>query len=183
MTLSGRKPELADPAETYLGQWVLRHDGKDYPADSLEVLAEWFRRDRVPSNCKIFHPEEKEWRSRDEIVPLLIAQVTITTTPTLDGHRVVRYLGIESVEVVIGTGPFSEFTAGVSDFFGARSTAFERKLQQAKDAALKKLRFLALRRGGNAIVGVDLDYTEFSGNRIGIIANGTVVQVERTSSG
>ena len=106
-----------------------------------------------------------------------IAGVQVTTTPSLDGFIVKRYLDIESVEIVVGTGMFSEFSSDFADFFGARSTAFEQKLQSAKRTALDKLRYLAFEKGGNAVIGIDLDYTEFSGNRIGLIANGTVVVV------
>jgi uncharacterized protein YbjQ (UPF0145 family) len=103
----------------------------------------------------------------------------MTTTPSLDGYYIKDYLDIESVEIVAGTGMFSEFGGDVADFFGARSTAFEQKLQKAKRTALDKLRYRAFEIGGNAVVGIDLDYTEFSGNRIGLIANGTIVVVAR----
>jgi uncharacterized protein YbjQ (UPF0145 family) len=102
----------------------------------------------------------------------------MTTTSSLEGYRVRRYIDIESIEIVVGTGAFSEFGGDLSDFFGLRSTAFEQKLQKAKRTALDKLRYLAFERGGNAVIGIDLDYTEFSGNRIGLIANGTIVDVE-----
>ena len=103
--------------------------------------------------------------------------VILTTTNHIEGRRVVKYLGIESVEVVIGTGPFAEFTGEIADFLGRRSTAFETKLQKAKQTAMLVLQQRAVVKGGNAVVGVDLDYTEFSGNRIGLILNGTVVEV------
>jgi uncharacterized protein YbjQ (UPF0145 family) len=106
-----------------------------------------------------------------------IAGVLISTTPSLDGYRVKAYLGVESVEVVLGTGPFSEFDADFADFFGTRATEFEKKLQRAKHATLDKLRLVAARQGANAVIGVDLDYTEFTGNRIGVIASGTLVHV------
>jgi uncharacterized protein YbjQ (UPF0145 family) len=106
-----------------------------------------------------------------------ISEIQLTTTPSLDGYSVARYIDIESVEIVVGTGMFSEFGGDVADFFGARSTAFENKLQKAKRTALDKLKYRAVERGGNAVIGIDLDYTEFSGNRIGLIANGTIVEV------
>lgn len=111
-------------------------------------------------------------------VEKVIAPIPVTTTPTVEGRRIKRYIDIESVEIVIGTGAFSEWQGDVSDFFGARSTAFEQKIRKARKTAVDKLRFVAAERGGNAIVGVDLDFTEFSGNRIGVIANGTVVELE-----
>lgn len=104
--------------------------------------------------------------------------IQITTTHNIDGYRVKRYIGIESVEVVIGTGMFSEITGSISDFFGTRSTAFEQKLARAKEMAFKKLKYQTFVKDGNAILGVDIDYTEFSGNRIGLIVNGTVVEIE-----
>jgi len=55
----------------------------------------------------------------------------LDTTHTIDGHRVKRYLGIESVEFVIGTGLFSEDTTNFRTS-SARSTAFERKLQRPR---------------------------------------------------
>jgi uncharacterized protein YbjQ (UPF0145 family) len=107
------------------------------------------------------------------------ANVLVTTTPTIEGHRIVSYLGIESVEIVIGTGFFSELTGDISDFFGVRSKAFEGKLQEAKKAAFDLLKTRAEQKGANAVVGVDLDYTEFTGNRIGLIVNGTMVRAVR----
>ena len=106
------------------------------------------------------------------------SKIQMTTTINIDGYKVKRYIDIESVEIVIGTGIFSEFGGEISDFFGARSTAFERKLQKAKETAFKKLKYKAFEKGGNAVIGIDIDYTEFSGNRIGLIVNGTIVEIE-----
>jgi len=117
-------------------------------------------------------------KQRIERLMQLSRKVIITTTPGIDGYRVKRYLGIESVEFVIGTGVFSEMTSSISDFFGARSSAFETKLRAAKQHAMEALKFLAAEKGANAVVAVDLDYTEFSGNRIALIINGTLVLVE-----
>ncbi|MBI1913085.1 MAG: heavy metal-binding domain-containing protein [Deltaproteobacteria bacterium] len=107
--------------------------------------------------------------------------VMVTTTHNFDGYRVQRYIEIESVEIVIGTGIFSEITGEFSDFFGSRSSAFEKKLTRAKEVAFKKLKYQAFMKGGNAVIGIDMDYTEFSGNRIGLIVNGTIVELEKCS--
>lgn len=107
-----------------------------------------------------------------------ISKIQITTTLNIDGYRVKRYIDIESIEIVIGTGIFSEIGGTISDFFGARSSAFEEKLQKAKETAFKKLKYKAFEKDGNAVIGIDLDYTEFSGNRIGLMVNGTIVEIE-----
>ncbi len=130
---------------------------------------------------KIIHEKEYCPSCAEQYVRDGINGIQITTTPTVDGYKIKKYIDIESVEIVIGTGIFSEFTGEVSDFFGERSTTFEQKLQKAKRIALDRLRFSAFQKGGNAVVGIDLDYTEFSGNRIGVIANGTIVKMEMNS--
>jgi uncharacterized protein YbjQ (UPF0145 family) len=105
-------------------------------------------------------------------------KVVLTTTNGIEGYRIRRYLGIESVEIVIGTGVVSEFTSAITDFFGERSSAFEKKLAAAKQAALQRMKTLAFQKGANAVVGVDIDYTEFAANRIGVVVNGTLVLIE-----
>jgi uncharacterized protein YbjQ (UPF0145 family) len=105
-------------------------------------------------------------------------KVVVTTTPGIDGYRIRKYLGIESVEFVIGTGAFSEITTSIADFFGARSSAFEKKLRAAKEHAMDALKYIAAEKGANAVVAIDLDYTEFTGNRIALIINGTLVVAE-----
>jgi uncharacterized protein YbjQ (UPF0145 family) len=106
----------------------------------------------------------------------------VTTTPSIDGHRITKHLGIESVEFVIGTGVFSEVSTSFADFFGLRSTAFESKLQVAKTIAMDSLKCLSVERGATAIVGIDIDYCEFTGNRIALIINGTLVRAEPTAA-
>jgi uncharacterized protein YbjQ (UPF0145 family) len=105
------------------------------------------------------------------------SKVVVTTTHTVDGYYVKRYIGIESIEYVIGTGIFSEITTEINDLFGQRSSAFEKKLRTAKQEALFALKYRAAEKGANAIIGVDLDYSEFSGNRVALIINGTLVEI------
>ncbi len=107
-----------------------------------------------------------------------IDEVVVTTTNSLEGHRIKKYIGVESTEVVIGTGMWSEFSSDIQDFLGSRSTEFEKKLSRAKNLSIRKLKYISAQRGANAIVAMDLDYTEFSGNRIGVIASGTMIEFE-----
>ena len=105
-------------------------------------------------------------------------KVIVSTTHGIDGYRAAEYLGVESVEFIIGTAMFSEISTSIQDFLGQRSSAFEDKLQNAKQSAFKTLKMIAAQKGANAIIGIDLDYMEFSGNRIGLVLNGTLVRLE-----
>ena len=113
-----------------------------------------------------------------EVIQEKIKFIKATTTNSFDGYYIEEYLDIESVEVVPGTGIFSEMFADVDDFLGSNVTSFEKKLRKAKKAALDRLKMLAYNIGGNAVVGVDIDYTEFSSNRVGVVVNGTIVRLK-----
>jgi hypothetical protein len=64
-------------------------------------------------------------QQRVKLIKQAAAKVIVTTTDRIDGTQVVAYLGIESVEYVIGTAIFSEVSSGIADMFGQRSIAFE----------------------------------------------------------
>lgn len=95
-----------------------------------------------------------------------------------EGSSIVRYLGFRSAEVVMGMGVFRAIGADFSDFFGTESNSLNKKLGEAKEAAFRKLRTEVSEAGGNAIIGVDLDYTMFGASIVGVIASGTAVVIE-----
>lgn len=103
----------------------------------------------------------------------------LTTGFNFEGFKIVDYKQVISGETVLGTGFVSEFSASFSDFFGISTNMFSNKLKQAKEAALEKLILTSIDIGGNAIIGVDFDYITFTGDLIGVVANGTSVFVER----
>lgn len=107
----------------------------------------------------------------------LIKSVITSTTNTIENASILEYIGVESAEIVIGTGIWSELTSSFQDIFGSRSTEFEKKLNKAKLTNIDKLKLTALQKGANAVIGMDLSYTEFSSNRIAIIASGTLVKI------
>ena len=106
----------------------------------------------------------------------------ITTTPSVDGKRITRYLGLVSGEAILGANIFRDFFAGIRDIVGGRSAAYERELRQAKEIALNEMQQQAEALGGNAIVGVDLDYETIQvgagGGMLMVSASGTAVNLE-----
>lgn len=108
-----------------------------------------------------------------------VRSVKISSTPNLDGYRIVEHLGIETAVIVLGTGIFSEVSSEISDLFGQRSSSFEKKITEAKNTAFDKLCLATRRLRGDAIVGLTISLTEFSGNRVGLVAYGTVVRIEK----
>ena len=106
----------------------------------------------------------------------------VVTTPNLDGHRITKYLGLVSGEALLGANIFRDLFAGIRDIVGGRSAAYEQELRKAKEIALGEMQQEAQRLGGNAVVGVDLDYetitTGSGGGMLMVSAAGTAVVVE-----
>lgn len=123
------------------------------------------------------HKELEENRKIHNNIPTLLKTMPQTTGYSFEGYRIMEYCGVLCAEVVLGTGFFSEWSAGVADLFGERSNAFESKLEEARRAAMRRLIEKVALAGGNAIIGVDFDYINFSGNLMGVIVNGTAVRI------
>ena len=82
----------------------------------------------------------------------------VTTTPSVEGKTILEYKGIVFGEVISGVNVIRDFAAGLSNFFGGRSGAYEEELANARETALQELEERAQERGANAVVGVDIDY-------------------------
>jgi uncharacterized protein YbjQ (UPF0145 family) len=101
----------------------------------------------------------------------------ISTTPSIEGHTVDRYLGIVSGEAILGANIFKDLFAGIRDIVGGRSGAYEDELRKAQAIALEELEARARGMGANAIIGVDLDYETVGqgGSMLMVSASGTAV--------
>ena len=106
--------------------------------------------------------------------------MTVTTTPSVEGKRIVDYRGIVFGEVITGVNVLKDFTAGLSNFFGGRSGTYEDELSNARVTALGELEARAAALGANAVVGVDIDYEVLGANNgmLMVTVSGTAVIVE-----
>lgn len=103
----------------------------------------------------------------------------VTTTNTLEGKRITRYLGLVSGEAILGANIFKDIFAGIRDIVGGRSQAYERELHKAKTIALQEMIMQAQELGGNAVIAVDLDYeTVGNGTMLMVSAAGTAIIME-----
>ena len=103
----------------------------------------------------------------------------LTSTPTIEGQPIKQYLGIVTSETIIGANAIKDFMAGLTDFFGGRSSTYEKVLIEAKDSALAELQQRAVQKGANAIVGIDLDYETVgaNGGMLMVTVSGTAVVI------
>ena len=104
----------------------------------------------------------------------------VVTTPSLEGRRITRYIGLVSGEAILGANIFRDLFAGIRDIVGGRSAAYERELRSARETAMQELIQTAVEHGANAVVGIDLDY-EILGQNNGMLMvsiSGTAVILE-----
>jgi len=107
----------------------------------------------------------------------LTPKIELTTTPTFEGRRITRYLGVVHGEAIVGANVFRDMFAAVRDIVGGRSATYERALAEAREVALGEMQKRAEALGANAVVGVDLDY-EVLGQNNGMLmvsCSGTAV--------
>lgn len=74
-------------------------------------------------------------------------------------------LGIITAQTVTGTGIFSDVASAFTDLFGTQSGAYNAKLRDGENLCKASLRAQAIEQGGNAVLGVDVDYAEVGGQR------------------
>ena len=103
-----------------------------------------------------------------------------TTTPSIEGKRIIEYRGIVFGEVISGVNFVRDIAASFSNFFGGRSGSYEEELVQARQNALREMAERAEAAGANAVVGVDIDYEVLGADNgmLMVTASGTAVIVE-----
>jgi uncharacterized protein YbjQ (UPF0145 family) len=104
----------------------------------------------------------------------------VTTTPNIEGKKIIKYLGIVTGEAVMGANMFRDMFAGLRDIVGGRSGSYEKELRKARETAFRELEDSANDLGANTDVGVDIDY-EILGEKNGMLmvsVSGTAVKTE-----
>lgn len=102
----------------------------------------------------------------------------LTTTPTVPGRDIADVLDIVSAECAYGMNVFKDFFTSVTDVVGGRSGATQGVLRDARRTAMSELRNQAFGIGADAVVGVNLTVSEFSGggkSMLFVVATGTAV--------
>lgn len=103
----------------------------------------------------------------------------VTTTESVEGRRVVAYLGLVTGEAILGVNIFRDLFSGIRDIIGGRAGGYQKSLREAREAAVADMTAAAQELGADAILGVDLDY-EVLGEKNGMLmvsVNGTAVKL------
>ncbi|MFN2099593.1 heavy metal-binding domain-containing protein [Altererythrobacter sp. MF3-039] len=103
----------------------------------------------------------------------------VSTTTAIEGRPVKHYLGVVTGEVIVGANLFRDLFASITDIVGGRSGKYEEVLSRARREAISEMKQEALQLGGNAVVGVDIDYEVIgqNGSMLMVSVSGTAVVI------
>ena len=104
----------------------------------------------------------------------------VTTTPAVEGRKIVAYKGIVFGEVVSGVNFIKDMFSSITDMIGGRSGTYGKELLEAREKALAEMSERAAKLGADAVVGVDVDY-EVLGETNGMLmvsVSGTAVKLD-----
>lgn len=103
----------------------------------------------------------------------------LTTTPNIEGYKILEYKGLVTGEAIIGANFIKDFFAGIRDIVGGRSKSYEKVLQEGKETSVREMMQRAQELGANAIVGIDIDYETVGqgGSMLMVACSGTAVRI------
>ncbi|WP_440056771.1 YbjQ family protein (plasmid) [Pseudoalteromonas sp. T1lg65] len=110
-------------------------------------------------------------------------QAVLLTTETHPSLKIAKRLDVITAECAYGMNVFKDIFVSLSDTFGGRSSSIQNTLRDARKVVLDELRKEALSIGANAVIAVDLDYSEISGGgkngMLFLVASGTAVILDK----
>ena len=128
-------------------------------------------------------PNERDqalMRAREAEKQAKLSSISLSTLNSLPGNKDFSVVGIVTAECVFGMNIFRDVFAAVRDVVGGRSDASEKVLKDLKATCLTELKEEAYKVGADAVLGVALDYSEFSGggkSMLFLVASGTAVKI------
>ncbi len=102
----------------------------------------------------------------------------IVTTPSIQGYRIKKYLGVVTGLTPRTRGMGGKLIAGIQSLVGGEISAFTVELEKARIEAMERVKEKAKRMGGNAIIGLDIETSDVFQGVVMVSATGTAVVIE-----
>jgi uncharacterized protein YbjQ (UPF0145 family) len=111
------------------------------------------------------------------------SHIPVTTTFTIEGYRISRYLGVVRGLIVRAPTISQGILGGLKSIIGGQIGAYTEMCEQTRQQAYELLVQHALSIGANAVVGFRYDASEIGGGRgasaTEVLCYGTAVVIER----
>ena len=160
---------------------ITEEDNKKYIQDGITFKSkeDW---EKYTSDASAITENAATAVERKETAALETDNIILTTENNPQDFFVEERIEIITAECVLGMNIFRDFFASVRDIVGGRSSASQKVLRDARKICLSELKNEAHSVGADAVIGVDLDYSEFSGggkSMLFIVASGTAVKLKK----
>ena len=102
----------------------------------------------------------------------------VVTTPTVDGYKIKKVLGLVTGLTPRTRGVGGTFKAALQTIKGGEIKAFTSELEKARVEAIERTIEKAKEIGANAIIGMDIETSNMGDTIMLISATGTAVIIE-----
>jgi uncharacterized protein YbjQ (UPF0145 family) len=109
----------------------------------------------------------------------MIDPTMITTSTTLEGHRVLRNLGVVRGITVRSRSLFGNLAGGLQTLLGGQISIYVDLCEKTREEAFQYMMQHAAERGANAILNMRYDANEVMTGVTEVLAYGTAVVVEK----
>src|SRR5579859_1404863 len=109
----------------------------------------------------------------------MIDPTMITTSTALEGHRLVRNLGVVRGITVRSRSVLGNLAGGLQTLFGGQISIYVELCEKTREEAFQYMMQHAAERGANAIINMRYDANEVMNGVTEVLAYGTAVVVER----
>lgn len=135
----------------------------------------------VPELTSGVNKEREELASsKNDTFDAILDQIILTTETYAADMEITDRLGVISSESALGMNIFRDLFANVRDLTGGKSVSTQKVLRSLKSNAFDDLKRQAHKLGADAVIGIDLDYSEFSGagrSMLFLVVTGTAVKL------
>jgi uncharacterized protein YbjQ (UPF0145 family) len=109
----------------------------------------------------------------------MIDPTMVTTSIALEGHRVVRNLGVVRGITVRSRSVLGNLAGGLQTLFGGQISIYVDLCEKTREEAFQYMMHHAAERGANAIINMRYDANEVMNGVTEVLAYGTAVVVEK----
>jgi uncharacterized protein YbjQ (UPF0145 family) len=104
--------------------------------------------------------------------------IPVTTTLSIEGYRIVRYLGIVRGIIVRAPTISQGILGGLKSIVGGQIGAYTTMCEQTREQAYDLLIEHALALGANAVVGLRYESSEIGTGATEVLCYGTAVEIQ-----
>ena len=109
----------------------------------------------------------------------MIDPTMITTSTTLEGHRVIRNLGVVRGITVRSRSLLGNLAGGLQTLLGGQISVYVDLCEKTREEAFQYMMQHAAERGANAVLNMRYDANEVMNGVTEVLAYGTAVVVEK----